>query len=168
MDQVAAHFRSNVLTKNVLLVLVSPYSREAIELCSRCKPNAVVLRPVLPAVLLARAQQILGIDWRENYRVVVNVSVAGSSGGTAFFCRSRDVSTTGLLLETDRELAHGSRLSCSFYLPDSVRIRAEAEVVRASAEAGVRQYAVKFLKISHDEQTSLENFIDAMALRRAS
>ena len=169
-EQIAAVIRGDVLTRAVRLVLVAPNSRSAIEACSRCKPDAVVLRPLFPPVLLARAQQLLNLDWRENYRVMLSVSVNSTTGNDAFFCRSRDISATGLLIETDKKLALGSRLTCSLSLPGGVRIQATGEVVRSVAEtgAGIHEYGVKFLQLSPGEKEYLENFIDTVALERAS
>jgi CheY-like chemotaxis protein len=169
-EQIAVAIRSDFMTRAVRLALVAPNNRTAIEACSRCKPDAVVLRPVFPAVLLARAQQLLGVDWRENYRVILTVSVTGSAGDSTFFCRSRDISASGLLIETDRVLAPGSRLTCSFSLPGAVRIQAVGEVVRIveNPASSSHQYGIKFMQIPAPEREYLESFMDDIALRRAS
>lgn len=170
MEQIASSLRNDVLTKPVRLVLVAPNNRIAIEACSRCKPDAVVLRPVYPQVLLARCQQLLGADWRVNYRVVIRVSVSGTLGTDIFLCRSRDISSSGLLIETDRKLALQSRLSCFFSLPGEIRIQADGEVVRTAENsfAASYLYGVKFVDISPEARDALEGFIDSLSVERAS
>ena len=170
MELISVNLRSDVLTKSVRLVLIAPNNRIAIESCSRCKPDAVVLRPVYPQVLLARCQQLLGVDWRVNYRVLITVSVNGLMGDEKFVCRSRDISSSGLLIETDKKLALESRLTCSFTLPGEVRIQADGEVVRmaGNALAAPYLYGIKFIDISSEAHNALENFIDNLTIERAS
>ena len=171
MEQIALSLRTEVLTKTVRLVLVAPNNRFAIEACSRCRPDAVVLRPVYPQVLLAHTQQLLSVDWRVNYRVFIRISVSGKVATGCSFCRSRDISASGLLIETDRMLPVRSRLTCSFSLPGEVRIQADAEVVRTAGGDSLAPpylYGIKFLDIPQEARNALEDFIDNLAIERAS
>ncbi len=84
-----------------------------------------------------------------------------------FFCRSRDISVSGILLETDKHLHQGSTISCSFYLPESSHVQATAEVVRTVAppdQKASRQYGMKFLQMNADHRRALEMFIHAKSL----
>jgi DNA-binding response OmpR family regulator len=154
--------REDAMLREVQMIIVCPNTRAAMEQASRCKPNGVVLRPVNPSVLLARAQQLLDVASRETYRVLINVSVDSTRDNTTFFCRSHDISTTGMLIETDRALPRGTSLKCSFFLPNSTRVQATAEVMRivsGSSKDGVNRYGVRFVQISSRERSALEEFI---------
>jgi CheY-like chemotaxis protein len=169
-EQMAATIRGSAELRMVQIIMACPNSRSAIEQCSRCKPNAVILRPINPGLLLARAQKILELGWRENIRVQVNVSWEGHADEITFFCRTQDLSTTGMLIETEKTLPGGTKLTCALSLPDSRQIRATAEVVRSvdRASGGLKQYGVQFVSISAEDGRTLEEFIDKNAGKLSS
>jgi DNA-binding response OmpR family regulator len=167
MEQACATLQADPLLGAARLLLVCPNRRDAIEQASRCRPKAVVLRPVNPGVLLARAQQFLDLASRETYRVLINVSVdtAGRDNHT-FFCRSHDISATGMMIETDRALEQGARITCAFFLPDASRFQAPAEVVRTvtqDSKDGLRRYGLRFLQLGPQERKALDDFVKLKA-----
>lgn len=161
-ERATARIREDAELRTVQLIMICANNRSAIEQCSRCRPNAVFLRPVNPSLLLSRAQRLLDISSRETSRLLITVSVEGSAEESIFFCQSRDVSASGMLIETDKTLPPGSRVVCSFSLPDSTRIQAAGEIVRSPKQASgnLHLYGVKFVSLSSEEQTALETFID--------
>lgn len=163
IELVCSIIRTDPVLRGAQLMLICPNTRQAIEQTSRCRPNAVVLRPVNAGLLLSRAQQLLDVPSRETYRVLINISVDSIRDNSTFFCRSQDISATGMLIETDRTLTHGASLKCSFFLPDSTRIQASAEVVRtlgSPVRDGVNRYGVRFIQIGPQERKALEDFIE--------
>ena len=66
-----------------------------------------------------------------------------------------------MLLETDKPLAKGDTVSCSFFLPNSERIGAEGEIVRVVRKA-VRtfQYGVRFVALLPEYRSAIETFIN--------
>jgi DNA-binding response OmpR family regulator len=166
-EQLFARMREEAGLHSAPLLMVCPNTGSAIEQCSRCGAAAVILRPVNPLVLLAKAQQLLAIAWRETFRALVNVVVEGHAGNSMFFCRSRDISVSGILLETEKRLDRGSRISCSFYLPESAQVQATAEVVRTVNpldQKAPHQYGLKFLQMNAEHRRALEMFIHAKSL----
>jgi len=162
IEQLASLIAKDPALRTVQLLLVCANTPAAIEHCSRCNPSAVILRPVNPTLLLARAQQLLEIATRETFRVLISVAVEGAMGDSAFFCKSQDISATGMLIETDRPLPKGKKLTCTFCLPTGTRIQTKGEIVRTidgDKGAGVNRYGVKFAKISGEDRIALETFV---------
>ncbi len=150
----------------VSIIMICTNNSAEIELSSRCRANAVILRPINSALILAKAQQLLDIAWRETYRVLISLSVDGNSKETPFFCRSQNISISGMLIETDKTLPHGDRVICSFFLPDSIRIQATGEVVRIPQQASgatVKQYGIKFAHLTSEARQALEAFVERKA-----
>ncbi len=157
--------------RDVSVLMVCPNNPAAIELSSRCGASAVLLRPVNPALLLAKAQQLLNIHAsRETCRVLLKIegkaNVRRNPGNSSFVCRSQDISVSGMLIETDKVLYLGDQVACSLALPNSRKIETTGEIVRAiSQERGsaIYQYGVKFIALSADARGALEAFVDENA-----
>ena len=162
-DQLYAAIRNDGELRKVSLIMLCngrPGDREHAE---RCTANAVMTQPVDPAFLLKKAQDLLDISWRESYRVLLSVNITGTSKESAFFCRSENISTTGLLVETDRGLKEGDRVVCSFFLPGARQIIAPGAVVRSldsAQKAGQRRYGVKFDKLTPEAKSAIEAFVE--------
>jgi len=119
-----------------------------------------VIKRIRPLELLRKVSRLLNIKERKSYRVLLKVTVKGGLNDTSFFCTSQNISTTGILIETERTLEVGDCISCSFYLPNSGAISLDGEVVRTSGNTkdGFR-YGVRYLKISPGHQVQIEKFI---------
>lgn len=154
--------RKNGELRQVSLIMLhngTPGDRERAE---QCTANAVMTLPVDAALLLEKAQELLDLSWRESYRVLLSVNITGTSEENAFFCRSENISTTGLLIETDRALKEGDRVVCSFFLPGSRQIIAPGEIVRSTEAAqkiGQNRYGVKFEKLTAEARSAIETFV---------
>jgi len=128
----------------------------------RCSPNVMLTLPVDTRLLLEKSQHLLNIPVRESYRVLLSVNINGGSKDEAFFCRSENISATGLLLETDRTIQEGDRLTCSFFLPESRQITVPAEVVRKIVQvdkSGAKRYGVRFEKMNIETRNAIESFV---------
>jgi len=155
----------------VPIILICTNNSPEIELSSRCRANTVILRPINPALILAKAQELLDITWRENYRVLISLSVDGNTKDMPFFCRSQNISTSGMLIETDKTIPQGDRVICSFFLPDSIRIQVTGEVVRIPHQtigATISQYGVKFSNLTPEARQALEDFVEKKAKKMIS
>lgn len=161
-EQFCSLVREDPELRAVSVIMICTNNRGEIEQSSRCRANAVILRPVNPALLLAKAQQFLDIAWRENYRVLLSLTIDGNTRDASFFCRSQNISTSGMLIETDKTLPYGDRVICSFFLPDSIRIQVAGEIVRIPEQAigsTVKQYGIKFSNLTPEARQALEAFV---------
>jgi PilZ domain len=165
-EQLFAMIRNDNALCSVSLILFCLYRPGQRERAERCNPNVIMTLPVNKSLLLEKAGSLLAIPSRKSYRVLLNVSLDGGSGGASFFCRSENISATGLLLETERSLAQGDRLTCSFFLPGTKQITVAAEVMRMVSHAdksGTKLYGVRFGKIPPEDVAAIEAFVKKKA-----
>jgi DNA-binding response OmpR family regulator len=166
VEQFCSLIRQKAAPGAVSLIMVCSNNRGSLEKSSRCRADAVLLRPVKSALIMAKAKQLLNINWRETYRVLLNVSVEGSSSEQMFACRSLDLSTTGMRIETEHSFRQGDRVICSFFLPDAktTHIEATGEIARIippGPGTGAGRYGVHFLDLSDDARKALGAFLNA-------
>lgn len=160
--QLFTSIRNDLDLRTVSLILLCSSRAADRARADQCCPNAVLTLPVSGALLMEKAQGLLNIPWRESYRVLLSVNIEGNGRGAPFFCRSENISASGLLLETDRSLEEGDRLTCSFFLPDSERITATGEIARKIVrpdKPGTKQYGVKFDKLAPGARFAIETFV---------
>ncbi len=165
-DRLFTSIRNDRDLRAVSLIMVCSDKAEDRERADQCCPNAVLTMPVNSGLLQEKAQRLLNIPGRESYRVLLSVNIEGSSREASFFCRSENISATGLLLETDRSLEEGDRLKCSFFLPDSRQIIVAGEIVRKIESPGksdLKRYGVKFGKLAPDARSAIEVFVTKKA-----
>jgi len=147
----------------VSVIIICSKIRADIEASERCKANAIMTRPMDPAILLEKAHQLLDISSRASFRILLNVSVDGTIGNTSFFCRSENISASGMLIETDQLLAKGDIIACSFFLPAGMRIQTTAEVMRNIRQgygSGPHQYGIRFTRLTAEAKRALADFVE--------
>jgi DNA-binding response OmpR family regulator len=162
-DELCSAIRSDKILNKVSMIILCPDNAVDIEKSSQCKANAVLTQPVDPAQLLEKVQRLLEISWRESYRVLVSVNVSGTSKNQSFFCRSGNISITGMLIETEKVFEKGDQLSCSFFLPDAVQIKTTGEIVRVMKQvAGSKtcQYGIRFSGLPAEAKSAIEVFVE--------
>ncbi len=150
--------------RRVSLIMLCDGAQGDKERAEQCHAHAVMTLPVDAALLLEKARSLLGILWRASYRVLLSINIAGTAKDKAFFCKSENISTTGLLVETDRDLKEGDRVTCSFFLPESKQIVVAGEIIRSihnAQKAGVKRHGVRFEKLTPDAKAAIENFVAA-------
>ena len=164
-EQFCTLIREDEMLRAVSMIMICANTPAAIEHSARCRVNAVLLEPVHPLLLMVKAQQLLDIAARETLRVLLNASVDGHSRHNAFFCRSRNISATGMLIETNKQLTEGERLSCLFYLPNAQRIEASGKIIRSTEQTpGTKDncYGLMFTDIMPEAKQLLLDFVKSM------
>jgi CheY-like chemotaxis protein len=162
-EELCSAIRANDAMRNVSIIMICQDNAADIERCEQCKANVVLTLPVDPAVLLEKVRQLLEISWRESYRVLVSVMIEGSNKDRPFFGRSGNISTTGILIESEKALAIGDQLMCSFFLPGSSQIKTNGVIVRVMKQVGVSkacQYGVRFSQLAPEARSAIEEFVD--------
>ncbi len=163
-DRLCTLIREDANLRNVSLIMVCANTPEAIRESSRCRANAVLLRPLHPVLLMAKAQQLLDIAARETLRVLLSANVDSLSSGGSFYCRTRNISATGMMIETDNLLEEGARLSCQFYLPNAKKIETSGKIIRIIQEtsgAEDYQYGLMFTDITPEAKQQLIDFVES-------
>jgi len=147
----------------VSVIMVCENTPAAISRGEHCRANAVLLQPLHPLVVMIKAQQLLEIAARETIRVLLNVHADSHSPDESFYCRTRNISATGMLIETDTPLARGSRLSCFFYLPNAKKVQVSGKIIRTIEQAPGdedHQYGVMFTEIASETRKMLNDYVE--------
>ncbi len=153
--------RDDVTLRNVSIIIVYPDIKPASELLSQCRANAFIREPINLSLLSSKAQQLLDIAQRESLRAPVAVKVQGKYKGKPFLCISENISATGMLLQTEKIIHKGDAIACSFFLPNSVHIVTEAEIVRVvkkKTEFDTHHYGIKFSNLKSKDKSAIEKY----------
>jgi DNA-binding response OmpR family regulator len=155
--------RRNEAFRSVSIMVLYNDDAEQRARSARCGANIVMALPAEPALLAAHVSQLLSVEPRRAYRVVLNMAVNGVHNNRPFLCNSENISPRGLLIRTAEVLEPGSRIACSFYLPDGTRVSADGDVARViKQDAGdtVKHYGVRFRSISPEAEASISSFVN--------
>jgi response regulator RpfG family c-di-GMP phosphodiesterase len=153
--------RDDVFLQRVSIIIVYPDIKPANEMLSQCRANAFIREPINLSLLSAKAQQLLNIAQRESLRAPVAVKVQGKYKGKPFLCISENISATGMLFHTEKIMHKGDVIACSFFLPNSVHIVTEAEIVRIvkkKTEFDTHHYGIKFSKLKSKDKSEIETY----------
>ena len=161
-EKLCSLIREDHALRNVSLILVSSDTEAARERCIQCRANAFVASPINGAILLAEAHQLLHIAPRSSGRVPISVKLNGTSKKTILTGASEDISTSGMLFQAAAGFFEGDTIRCSFALPGSTPINAQAEIVRVVTEetqSDANRYGVKFLDLDSAALSAIGAFV---------
>lgn len=159
-DELSSIIRKDDVLKNVSLILVCPNKKPEVQRCENCGANFCLTKPLDTEDLSRKAEQLLNIAKRKILRVVMKVSVEGKFRGQ-IFSTTHNISASGVLLETDKTLARGDKIACSFFL-DEYLINTDGEVVRIVEKAAdLYHYGVRFLSIESNSKAQIERYVQS-------
>jgi len=163
--RLCAAIRHDDQLKNVSIIVTGDNSGESGAQCLESGANAFIPAPVDPVALFSKVSELLLVPQRKDMRVLLRASVKGLEGDESFFAASQNISISGMMLETDRSLAPGDRLTCSFNIAHS-EIKVSCMIVRADkASSGRYRYGVTFVNLDTKSLIIIENFVKAQARR---
>lgn len=168
-ERFCTQIRKNPELRQVAIIIVCECDKDAFERCSHFGADAVILKPIKPPFLLAKAKKLLNISMRETYRVPLNVVVEGQASDRAFSCRSLDISTVGILMETSQTFQHEQLVICSFTLPDTTHIRVTGKIVRTLDKLpGSRsnRYGIHFRDLTPEAYKAIVAFLESAATKK--
>ena len=159
-EKICSFLRNDEGLKHVSILIICDNTTTDIARVKKCKANLYVTRPILHEVLTQKVGLLLAIPDRQDYRVLMKVTVKGKSNDVSFFCSSYNISITGMLIETEQALEKGDIISCSFFLPNSDQILADAEIMRTiSAGRTSFQYGIRYINLNPRYRAEIEKFI---------
>ncbi len=159
-DKLCSMIRNNASLKNVSFIIICGGSKSEMERCTGCGANAYIAKPVDPALFVEKLSALADVPKRSAIRVLLKVSVKGKHKDHGFFCTSINVSTSGILLETDKVISKGDIINCSFFVPGSQIISADCEVKRLTQTAPeVYQYGARFLNLGADSEKAIDELV---------
>lgn len=145
---------------NTFVILACGTSAAELRKCGMSGADSYVRTPIEPADIVRRINAILQKnEWRA-HRVLVKVRVESSFRSEEFFCTSRNLSATGIFLETDKSLARGDIVNCSFFLLDTERIRTNCRIMRVEkGEDSKHAYGAEFIEFDDSQRKIIDDFI---------
>ena len=160
------HFCSTIRESKELcrVSLILMHSRGTLDIhkISSCRANAFIEKSADPAIVVAKAQELLSIPVRQTYRAPIGIMINCENSQNPFLGYSENISVTGMLLDTEKTFSKGDIISCAFVLLDSTHIRTEAEIVRISSRAtehDTNQYGIRFLNLDPAYKTAIAEYV---------
>ncbi len=158
--------RSNAGLKNVSIVMVCNNTDLSLAQCRAAGANSVIPRPADPGLLFAKISELLVVPQRKGMRVLQRIAIKGRGEDSVFTAQSLNISISGMLLETSRELKTGERLICTFNIAHC-GITVECEVMRSDKTAsGRRRYGVNFLNCDTKSLIIIDQYVKTQAKNR--
>ncbi len=158
-DKLCSSIRKDADLRQVSIIMTCNNDPDCLERATRCGANAHVTKPFHSGQLTEKVTKLLAIPQRQSYRVLLRISVKGSLDNEPFFCSSRDISSTGLMIETDKPLTKGDLLTCSFFLPGFGKIVADGEIMRTDNSAEIPHYGIRFRYLDPEYKNGIDSFI---------
>jgi CheY-like chemotaxis protein len=157
--ELCSRIRSDAELKYVSIIVICDDTEQS--QCPESGANIVIRRPLDTGVLLWQASKLLVIPTRKDMRVLLRASIKGMEGDSPFFAQSHNISISGMLLETERVLKPGDRLTCAFNISHSeVTLICSVERVETTASKRNR-YGVRFMNCDTKTLIIIENFVRA-------
>ena len=158
-DRLCSMIRQDNELKNVSILLTCANDPLSVERATRCGANAYITKPFHSEQLAEKVTVLLSIPRRQRYRVLVKVSVKGQRSGSFFYCSTRDISSSGIMIEAEHFMGEGDVLSISFVLPDFGHISAEGKIQRIEKKGAIYGYGIRFRDLSHKHRQAIDAFV---------
>jgi CheY-like chemotaxis protein len=159
-DEVCSIIRDDDTLKNVSIILLCDNNKTDIARCQKCRANAFITKPINYDELFQKTINFLNVPYRINLRIILNVAVKGEFNDNYFFANSENISSSGMLFETDEVLAEGDKRRCSFFIGSSL-ITTNAKVIRVvKNESKQYHYGIQFENLADSSKAEIEKFIE--------
>lgn len=173
-DRAGSNFRQQLRkdprTRSIPLILVTDdRSREHVD----GEADMLLCKPLHRMQLFDAVRRFVAFPDRRHLRYGTNLRFTFTAEGQSGQAFSRDLSTGGAFLKTDRVLPLGARMDLAFRLPGAwEEIRCRAVVVRSTSENDPHScqssgFAIEFQELTDDDAGRLDAFIDQHLGRRS-
>jgi CheY-like chemotaxis protein len=160
-DKLCSIIKKDKRTGQTSLILVCSKNKSEIDRCSNSKADFCITRPVAAPVLLKKIRELLNIQKRESVRIPLQITAVGSYSYKTFFCHAVDISSSGMLIETDKILHKGKSVSCLVSMPASRQITVHGKVARVRIKSPeIFQYGINFIHLDADAMHAIKAFIN--------
>lgn len=159
-DTLSLTIRNDEISRNVVIILICYDNADEHSRIAKSGADAKIIRPVQPEQIINTVGSLLDMEIGRPKRAMFTVKVLSKKGEVAFDCISIDISTTGILLETEYPLDIGDRISCQFALPGAGQIETEGDVVRSVKILETTfKYGVQFAGLSHSFRKEIVSYV---------
>lgn len=152
--------RNDVDLKNMPVVIVTASSKE--EECYRVGCSSYLQKPIDEEIFLKEIRKYVQIKVRNDQRFDVSIPVSVSFKGTKTPGLIKNMSKSGVMLESNEPFGIGSTVTLDFSLPDrKEKIKIKAMIVRL-ARGDSPSFGLSFFETSEKHQIIINSFIDEM------
>ena len=166
-DEVCRIIRNDDSLKSVSIIMtIISSKKEDIEKCMNAGANDCITKPINTTELLEKIANHLGIPRRQNIRVIARLKVKTQSGDKDFFANTVDISTGGVLIESDDSIGYesnGDTIKIDIFLPNNVHpINTIGKVVRRvdNGRDKLPHYGVQFIDIAEKDRKIIEKHVE--------
>jgi len=150
--------------KNVsIIVLVPPAgSAEDVDFCLRSGTNDYLKEPEEPVDLIQKVLKYVNIATRLDTRLEVRMKVEGRVEKEVFAGLALNISTSGMLLESEHAFSISQKVPFSIIIPDSGKVlNVTGQIVRTGLSRFLDNtlYGVSFEDMGDDQKKSVEDHI---------
>jgi len=147
--------------RHLPIILCCRDGHESVAKFNQSKVVAFLVKPINPTELLETVSRLFDMQIGRSKRVAFKVKVLSKSLGLEFICQSHDLSSSGILVETDKKLAIGDQVFCQFKLPSSCQIETDGEVIRSVNTIDCKIfYGIKFINIPLPYINAIEEYVN--------
>jgi CheY-like chemotaxis protein len=151
--------RNDANLKKVSIIVVCNATDAILAQCRELGANAVIPKPAGMDVLFAKMSELLVVPHRKDIRVLQQMSVKSTEGGTTFPARSLNISISGMLIETDRTFKKGDKLTCTFKIAHNEIVVECLVMRRVMAATGPHRYGIKFMNCTTKSLVMIDLFV---------
>jgi len=157
--RLCSSIRSEPGLKDVSFIIYGDDDRGRETACRDAGANAVIPKPVDAYYLFSKISDLIVIPQRKDMRVMLHISVTGKRQQSSFIATSYNISISGMLIETRRELAKDDLIMCSFNIAHT-EINAQGTIMRVDKTATGRfHYGVKFKGLDTKTIVLIEQYV---------
>ena len=166
-ERLCSLIRDDEELRSVSLIIICSAADSDLERCVQCRANAFFSSPINSALLLQELHKLLHVAPRMSCRIPLSVKLRGKSKAMPFTGYTENISTSGLLFRSSALLFEGDVVTCSFSLPRSLQITANAEIVRFVGKAGhdSNDYGLRFINPGPRAISALSAFLKKIMIR---
>ena len=161
------HIRKDEFTRDISLLFVGDRANEEhSELCMEAGCNDVIYRPLQRHELDAKITKLTNIPARRTLRTVTRIEVSLEHKGHIVLGRTLNISTSGMLIESERVLPGEGTLRMQFYLPgEASAVRVTVEVLRYEFAGTLAKYGVRFVNLDAEARTQIDRYVQRLRSR---
>ena len=166
-DEFCRAIREDDRTRHISLLFVCDRGDdEHSEQCRTAGCNDVIFKPLERNELDAKIAKLTTIPARRQLRTLTRIEVSLENSGRFVLGRSLNISSNGMLIESDRVLPGQGQLRLKFYLPgESVQVEVTAEVLRSEFAGTTARYGVRFIDLDSVAQEQIERYVQRLRSR---
>lgn len=159
-DRVCSTIKNNPMTARIPVIMVTAAGKaEEVERCRRAGCDDFVTKPIKSQALNEKVVKFLNIPHRQSLRILIRLQFETEK--VSSFATSINISTSGMLVETEKKLKVGDKVQFHFYLSSDVEVLGAASVVRQEKYQSGNAFGLRFDSLSKADEQAIARFVES-------